>query len=60
VLRHAKWVPLVGLRSVRLGPGRRLARCPVDKHWRMTTQVDPTELAETQRAEADHHHAGLQ
>jgi hypothetical protein len=58
-LYTALWIPLVGLRSVRLG-GERYARCPVDHHWRMTVPVDASELTEAELTEARQHDVGLQ
>ncbi|WP_405781027.1 hypothetical protein [Streptomyces sp. NBC_00859] len=56
----AKWVPLVGLRSVRLGPTRRYARCPVGKHWCMTHAIAPATLTDAEVSRASEHNAGLQ
>ena len=59
-LYTAKWVPLVGLRSVRLGQRNRFARCPIDRKWRMAGLVDPETLSATEVMEARQHHVGLQ
>ena len=59
-LYTAKWIPLVGLRSVRLGQRNRFARCPIDRKWRMARRVDPETLSATEVMAARQHHVGLQ
>ncbi len=59
-LYTATWVPLVGLRSVRLGRGNRFARCPIDRKWRMTELVDTATLSAPEVNEARQHHVGMQ
>lgn len=59
-LYTAKWIPLVGIKSVRLGQRNRFAKCPVDKRWRMTRLVDSETLSDTEAREGQQHNAGLQ
>lgn len=50
-LYTANWMPLAGVRSIRLGP-KRFARCPVDRRWRLMERVSPGELSDAQLQEA--------
>ncbi|MEV0845475.1 hypothetical protein AB0J21_06220 [Streptomyces sp. NPDC049954] len=56
----ATWLPMIGLRSLRVSPHRRYARCPVERHWSMVTKTDPATLSEAELTEAQAHDAGLQ
>lgn len=47
----ANWIPLVGIRSIRLGT-KRYARCPVNRRWRLMERVSPGELSADQLAQA--------
>jgi hypothetical protein len=38
-----RWVPLMSLKAIRLGPYR-IQRCPVGGHWSVVTMVDPSTL----------------
>lgn len=58
-LYSATWIPLVCWRSVRLGYGRRLDRCPVGRHWRMAEVVDPGDLTEAEREQAERRYSGV-
>lgn len=50
----ASWAKAFAL-SVHLGAGTHLQRCPVDRHWRITSRVSAYELSEEQLAEARRH-----
>jgi hypothetical protein len=40
--------------SIHLGP-KRLMRCPVDRRWRMTHNVNPTDITAAELSEAARH-----
>jgi hypothetical protein len=54
-LYTAHWPPFVSLRTVRLGGGARLAKCPIDNRWRVTKIVNANELSESDLQEARSH-----
>ncbi|WP_406169755.1 hypothetical protein [Streptomyces sp. NBC_00996] len=56
----ATWLPLIGIKSLRITPSRRYARCPVERHWGMVTKIDAAHLTEPQLIAAQAHDAGLQ
>ncbi|MET7890449.1 hypothetical protein ACGFY3_17840 [Streptomyces mirabilis] len=56
----ATWIPLIGIKSIRLTPSRRYARCPVERHWGMVTKTDSMNLSQAELASAQAHDAGLQ
>jgi hypothetical protein len=43
------------LLSLHLGIGTHYQRCPVDRHWRLATRMQPAELTGEQLAEARQH-----
>ena len=49
------WIPGASLRAVRLGPGRRFGKCPVDGKWSVVRSVDPGSLSEAELTEAQQH-----
>ncbi|MFF4727367.1 hypothetical protein ACFY3M_18830 [Streptomyces mirabilis] len=54
----ATWIPFVGIKSLRLTPSTRYARCPVGKHWAVVSRPDPSTLTEEQLTAAQSHDAG--
>ena len=57
-LYEATWIPFVGIKSLRLTPSTRYARCPVGKHWAVVSRSDPSALTEEQLSAARSHDAG--
>ena len=45
------WFPGVSFKALRLGWWR-YQRCPVGRHWSLITPVRPSELSDSERAEA--------
>ncbi len=50
------WIPLVSIKSMRLGGGRRFQHCPVGHHWRIVEPVDESSVTPEDVAEARLHH----
>lgn len=48
------WIPLVSVKSIRLGPWR-YQRCPVGAHWAIVTQVKESDLSEEEIRIANEH-----
>ena len=49
------WIPVVSVKSARLGPWR-IQRCPVGHHWSIVTPVRESDLRPWQRRRARAHH----
>jgi hypothetical protein len=45
------WIPYASVKGVRLG-WKRWQRCPVGKHWSVTTRLDPATASPDDLAEA--------
>jgi hypothetical protein len=54
------WIPLTGFRSIRLSPGLRYHRCPVERHWRLARPARAGTLTGMRLSEARRYRGGVQ